>query len=275
MNGTLTVGITTSPRTTRYLLPTIRSLRAAAATVAVRIIVAPNFRDPGEDWDAVRAEVAGAGGEVLAPLVGRELRDHVEAEDTMRDYRVGNNIYASEWVHRGIQRNSDRLYQYLVDLQVPFFLTIQDDVAFCRRAADRIYQLAMTVLPRHHIPPVGAISFYSPHDDCGRARRALWRYSGSMFYGELAVLWLRRCAIDFLKASNQSNAHDLEIGRFFEARAGTWRLYGHSPCLAQHVGVDSARGDVPMTGAITNGHRRQTQNFNAAHDAVKEAKPWS
>lgn len=261
------VGITTSPRPRRFLIDTIRSVLASATTTVPEFIIAPNFADPGEDWATVR-ELIGPAGRVLDPLVPRTLREHVEAEDSLRDFRAGNNVYASEWGHRGIQKNSDRLYRELCGTGANCFVSMQDDVALCPRALDRIYHIAVTAVLRQRIPPIGAVSFYTPQGVASKHRLALWRYAGNMFYGELCLLWRRAAAEEFLRLSNHSNAHDLEIGRFFSL--SRWRLYGHCPCLAQHVGLgdSSARGDPGV------GHQRTTMNFNPGHDAVRDGRPW-
>lgn len=260
------IGITTSPRPKRYLLDSITSILAACDEVRPTIWVAPNFIDPDENWNEVR-RLIGSTGRILDPLVPKTLRDHVQERDDCRDFREGNCIYASEWSHRGIQHNTDRLMQAMIDHGPDHFLTFQDDVALCKRAVDRMWSVARTFLPRGS-PLVGAVSFYSPHHDCGASRRAMWWYEPNRFYGELALLWRRRCAAEFLKSSNPSNAHDLEIQRFFVDNRSKWRLFGHSPCLVQHTGVESARG------AVTAGMVRETPNFRADHNAVNQAKEW-
>lgn len=259
------VGITTSPRPVRYLLDSVRSTIAASAAVRPEFIIAPNFVDPDENWDEVR-KLIGPAGRVLDPLVNRQLREMVETEDSMRDFRNGNDIYASEWNHRGIQHNTDRLYRELLATGARAFVVMQDDVELCPRAIDRMYQLAQHVVMRSRTPPVGAISFYTPHKDVGKLRHALWRYAGDMFYGELCLLWNRQAAEDFLRISNPGQAHDLEIGRFFSS--SRWRLYGHSPCLVQHTGVESARG------AAVAGMQRTTMNYDPRHDAVAQGKEF-
>jgi hypothetical protein len=268
MSHRLLVGITTSPRLKRLLADTIMSVLAAAQAVGVDFVIAPNFKDPEEDWTAI-GNLIGPSGQILEPLVDATLREHVEGTPSLHDYKEGNNIFASEWGHRGIQHNTDRLYRHLIARGRGFFLTLQDDVNFCPRAVDRIYQVARHFLPRTRVPAIGAVSFYTPHTGAGACRKSMWVYPGRMFYGELALLWNQKCCEAFLGSSNPSQAHDLEVGRFFESNRAKWRLYGHSPCLAQHTGLEvSARGD---TGA---GHQRTTMNYRPTHDAVRHAKDW-
>lgn len=261
----LTIGVTTSPRPTRYLVPTLQSIKAAAH-VPYRVFVSPNFRDRGEDWDAVRA-LLGKDGRLLAPLVDCEIGEFVASRPDLASY--ADNPTASEFTHRGLQHNADRVLTELCNLGEEWFLVIQDDVEFCRRAIDRIAQIPLLIMrDRSQRTPIGAVSFYTPYAAAGKSPRSHWAYHPHRFYGELAVLWRRPAAQEFLRTSDPAQAHDLEIGRFFSEAKVRWRMVGHSPCLTQHTGVASARG------AVTEGQQRVTMNYSAEHDAVRGAKRW-
>lgn len=253
------IGITTSPRTHRYLVATVQSIRSASRK-PVPLVIAPQFADPGEDWDLLRA----LGCEVLEPLVPQSIEEFVASRPELSPFTTAP--HGSEYVHRGLQANTDRVMRHLAE-DDPWFVVCQDDLVCCRRAIDRIEQVIDHLRKRpagRATPAVGAVSFYTPYRQCGLSRRALWRYRPG-FYGELCLLWRREAAVAFLAQSNHGNAHDLEIARFFERNA-RWHLYGHSPCLVQHVGVVSARG------AVAEGHQRTTMNFTAGHDAVRQGK---
>lgn len=255
--STLHIGITTSPRKRRYLLDTVDSLLNAAMDTEPHVVISPNFVDHEEQWGALHR----AGCEVLPPLVDATLAGYVVEDPQLAQYKADPT--ASEWVHRGLQRNTDRLMGELIGRNVEWFVVCQDDILCCRRAVDRIAQTAHALRGRQGI---GAVSFYTPWAQAGRWRTALWPYTPG-FYGELCLLWNREAATEFLKMSDPAQAHDLEIQRFFRSNR-RWRLYGHSPCLVQHVGLEaSARGAPP-------GGQRVTMNFDPNHNAVLDGKRW-
>jgi len=254
------VGITTSPRQERYLLDTILSAKASCKT-PLQFVVSPNFIDPDEDWAEIEKHA-----EVLKPLVMTTLEKHNQSFNLPAE----GNRYAGEFTHRGIQHNSNRLMQYLINLTVaslswpntnPSFVVIQDDAMFCPEAFDRIIDVArfLETTTNRQYSMCGAVSFYSPYERFAKFKMPLVPYAGPQFYGEICLLWRRQAAIAYLATTNPNVAHDLDIGRFFDK--SKWRLRAHYPCLAQHVGASSARGDAGQ--GVT-----QTMNYWAHHEAV-------
>lgn len=222
------IGIPTSPRPKSYLADTIRSIQAATTAHNNAIVVSPNFRDPNME---IVPEI-----EYLEPL------EQMTLQQFNATGQHGDCGYGAEWHHRGVQKNTDRLMRELCDINAPFFVVMQDDAVCAPRTIDRIACVMhyMQGVARNHI---GAVSFYSPYIEFGLHGRALVDYPEGKFYGEICLLWRREAALEFLGHSNWNEAHDLEIQRFFRI-AKHWRLMAHFPCLCQHVGVESARGDA-------------------------------
>lgn len=260
------VGFCTAPRENRYLVRSLRSLfeTCGERRSEIKVVIAPTFIDPAEDWDRVR-ELIGPGGEVLEPMWAQTREEYVA--DKATDY-IGREASASE-AHRGLEHNSDRLLKDLCARGDQYFFALQDDVEFCRSGMERILQIADVVngggLPGQD--SVGMISFYSPYSEFGHSvqGRALVHYPSESFYGELALLWNREAAAQFVAASNPGIAHDLMIQAWYVSQGARWRILAHSPCLVQHTGVDSATGKVWLN--------RQTMNYCAERDAVFFAKP--
>lgn len=273
--NTLTIGIVTSPREKRYLHDTIIGINQAARDTVVDLVISPNFIDPMLDGDLTPIGMPGnrLTAEVLEALVPRTL-----AEENTRLGHAGLGV-KGERIHRGIQRNTDRLMDHLItrgsfSSHAPGgqpFLILQDDVIFCPQAIDRIAQIAAWLASKPSLgrqDAIGCISFYSPYREFSRSRTALIDYPVGKFYGELATLWHPACAQQFLGVSNHNEAHDLEIQRYFQSfrPAQPWRLMAHSPCLVQHCGDVSARGDAQQ-GCV------RTPNFNPHHRAVADGLP--
>ena len=256
----LLIGIVTSPRKQRYLIQTIEGIRRASLDHKPTILVQPNFVDPGEDWERVKA----LGCEVLPPLWDCTLEEKAAAIGWTEEK---GSVYGSEWSHRGLQLNSDLLIRRLLERDEKWFVTMQDDLLFCPRAIDRIARVRGNIRNRINGTGdnVGLISFYSPYERFSRSRIALAIYPSSTFYGDLCLLWRREAAVHFLQHSRATEAHDLEIARVFQEQR-RWLIWAHSPCLVQHAGIEaSARG-------ATNGGQRTTMNWIPNHDAVKQGK---
>jgi hypothetical protein len=219
------IGITTAKRATDYLTPLLRGMWG------IDFLLAPTM--PGD----IPTEFC----------LHRALDPFMPADATAHERNEA----------RALEVNTDRMMRALAE-DHDVFLTLQDDIRPCRNVWDRIGQCADYI--RTH-PRVAWISFYTPYRDMMRCREALWPYPAGKFYGELALLWNRTAAIEFLEAEKDPGlAHDLQIQRHF---AGTgWLTYGHIPCLFQHMGVESA------TGKPWNQGQRITPNFHPAADAM-------
>jgi hypothetical protein len=236
------IGITTAPRRQWYLTSMLRPLAAQKC----HIVIAPTH---AADAELVQESLmsTGVSAEVLCP-----------AADTHPDGIARG---------RGLEVNTDRLIEHMLNLGSPRFMTFQDDVEFCRGAVER---MAFVSKNTEIIPRFGFCSFYSPHDDCARSPYALWEYRPGRFYGDVAMLWSADMARAFVAENNQDEGHDVEIDHFMRRHPQPqWLYFGHSPCLVQHVGVESATGK----DWIYNGSPRQTPNYRREHHAVQEGKP--
>lgn len=230
----LLIGITTAPRDESYLLQLIS--RLWTDQVAYEIVLAPTVPS-----DHARASSDTC--RVLPPLFPVE---HDAAERHARG---------------ALELNTDRLIKQLA-AESEIFVTLQDDAIPCRRALERMHQIAAWMKERTN---VAWVSFYTPWEQVAWYPHALWPYPDGKFYGEVAMMWRREAAQAFLEKSDPSIAHDLMIQRFF--KRPPWRFYGHNPCLFQHVGVKSATGKSWESG------QRTTMNFQPAHDPIADAKP--
>lgn len=241
----LLIGITTAPRPESYLAQLIN--RLWTQEVEYEIVLAPTV--PSEvavkPWD----------GKVLCVGPAGETKCRMMPPLFDVEYNQG------ERAARGaLELNTDRLIRLLAS-ESEIFITLQDDGMPCRRALERMHQIAVWMKER---PNVAWVSFYTPWEEAAWWPHALWPYPQGKFYGEVAMMWNRGAAQAFLAESNPSIAHDLMIQRFF--KRPPWRFYGHSPCLFQHVGFQSA------TGKSWEG-QRTTMNFRPSHDPIKDAKP--
>jgi hypothetical protein len=205
-----------------YMQATVKSLTETSQTTDVCIAVFPSNVEPRPQLHGILADI-----EIVMPP--KDVRLFV---------------------------NSNRMLTWLVEhVKDEWFLTIQDDQKFTKRALDRIRDVART-LPSD----VGMCSFYTPY----KIEKQNWEpcrfrhYPARDVYGTLCMLWRVGCAHDFLQSPGV-RAHtgwkgwDMVIKRWL-MRNGRWSCYRHIPCLAQHVGVVSAAHHAWRGG-------RQTPNF--------------
>lgn len=238
---TLAIGIAVGPRKVDYLPPAMPGFHEAIdAGVELHVTLAPTTN--GIDMDRCRAFAAKmpSGDVTVLPAAEDEHEDLVRA-------------------NRGLEVNTDRLYQYLIDRGNQLFVALQDDIEFCPAAIERI---AFVAANAHKIGALGLISFYTPYTDGVETKYALWRYIHS-FYAELALLWTAKAARHFLAENNQSNAHDLEIAAFMRRHPG-YSWLAHHPDLVQHIGIESATGKEWAN--------RQSRTYSRSHHAVKDAR---
>jgi len=252
------LGITTSPRPKSYLLNSIKSIRANSGNVKIQLIIAPCFIDYYENWNEVRA-LLGPDDLILEPYYNKTLLETCDDNES--------NIYLSANKHRGIEYNTNRLMEYMATRSNSFVIC-QDDIEFCKNAIPRIaYIDEETEDSKGRGLGCGCVSFYTPYRACGQSRTALWAYPPGRFYGELCLLWKSRSALDYLKHSNVWVAHDIDIMNYFRHSGDIhdrMNLYAHSPCLIQHMGIESARGDNAV---------RRTPNYKNEYDALGSRKP--
>lgn len=235
------IGITTAKREQNYLATTVAKIPGD-----LPVYIAPTFPS---DPIPTRNKLENFPGwlETLAPIA-------------QEDPGAGNRDSL-----RLLERNTDRLIRYLAESRSPDhpFVTMQDDVHACKNAWRRVAEVAKWMAKRRD---VAWISFYSPWQEAGAWRSALWPYPASKFYGELVLLWNPKAAREYVRNADFTMAHDLDIQRYFGRDRGLWKFYAHSPCLFQHIGVESA------TGKDWNQGRRETMNFSDKHDAIANAK---
>ena len=220
---TFYIGITTIHRTCpntgevvgyAYLDRTLRSLLSSSNTDDVRVFVFPSNRSHQADLF-----------EMLKGIT----------EDTGVDA-------SAHWPDEDIRlfQNSNRMLRELCLAADGPFLALQDDQKFCRRALDRIRDVATEVDGK-----VAMCSFYTPW---AVPRQQLMPqrvgpYPSRDVYGTLCMLWNPIAAISFLnsdgvKAHTGWKGWDMVIKRWLVK--SRWTAVRHVPCLAQHTGVVSA-----------------------------------
>ena len=156
-----------------------------------------------------------------------------------------------------VVENTNRVIEYLCSRvrDGDFFLALQDDLLFSDGAIETIRRTT----PKEG---VGAVTFYCPY--VLGLNEGLRDYPRGAFYGELAILWRRECAQEFLfwsrgaKRSSAEGGHDLLVNQFFYENWHKWRLLSHNPCVVQHM------GEVSTMGNKSGNWARRSPNFREA-----------
>jgi hypothetical protein len=162
---------------------------------------------------------------------------------------------------RGIHPNTHRAWKDGLASEADWIITAQDDLV-CSKNTFLQMDKWVSGAPKN----TGVLSLWRPH--IGGIHKGYGEWKAQNFWGCLFMIFPRKTLELYFSGKvykhrrHNWRANDMTIKGFFMSEAKHLKIYGHSPCLVQHIGVKSTWCN-PI-------HKRHTHYFKGeGSDATK------